>query len=325
MEALLPVTEGHSADLEPVTGRPADQNPALVYLGGLGTGGQRTMREALNTIAGFLTGGRCDVFTLPWGVLRFQHVAAVRARLAERYAPATANKMLAALRGALRAAWRLGQMSAEDYQRAADCKGIRGETLPRGRALSSGELRALCATCGHDPTPAGARDAALIAVMYGGGLRRAEAVALDLAHVNPETGALTVRAGKGHKDRLAYLTGGALDALQAWLRVRGEKPGRLFWQVAKGGHMIPRGLTGDAVYKMLAKRAKEAGVRDFSPHDLRRTFVSDLLDAGADLSTARQMAGHANIQTTARYDRRGEAAKQKAAGLLHFPYVPATK
>lgn len=302
-----------------------DTSPALVYLAGLNSAGsRRTMRGALGTVARLVGGPTADPATFPWSRLRFQHTAALRARLAQDYAAPRANLLLAALRGCLKAAWRLGQVAAEDYARAVDLAPIRGETLPRGRALSAGELRALFLVCSQDHTAAGSRDAALLAVLYGGGLRRAEAAGLDIGDFDPETGALKV-LGKGNKQRLAYVAGGALDALGAWLAVRGAGPGAIFQPIRKNGRMIEGRLTPAAIYKALQRRAEQAGVRRFSPHDLRRSFVSDLLDAGADMSTTQRLAGHASLSTTARYDKRGEVAKKRAAGLLFVPYVgPAT-
>src|SRR3712207_6322084 len=163
--AQLPQTTT-STELIPWQGIPADRNPALVYLASLAVGSRRTMRHALNTVAQILTGGRCDLVTLPWGAIRFQHTQAVRAALQERYTAATANKMLAALRQTLRTAWNLGYLTAEAYQRAVDLKSITGEQpdAATGRALKFGEWVALLSICATDDGPAGVRDAAMIAL-----------------------------------------------------------------------------------------------------------------------------------------------------------------
>lgn len=309
----------------PVTG---DPHPALVYLATLQSPqSRRTMRQALEAIAHALSGGTCDALTLPWAALRYPHAAALRAVLADRLAPATARKYLAALRGVMTAAWRLELLDAETLRRTLDVAPVRGTAAPAGRALLAGELRALFAVCADDPTPAGRRDAALLAVLYGGGLRRAEAVGLALGDYTPETGALLVRVGKGRRARTVFLAPSGQAAVAAWLAVRlpvsSTPTSPLFVPITRGGRLVLRWPTSQLVFTAAVKRAGEAGIAAFSPHDCRRTFVGDLLEAGADLSVVQQLAGHASVTTTARYDRRGEVAKRKAAHLLHIPFRPA--
>src|SRR6266516_1629651 len=233
---------------------PRDPHPALVYLARLGPGSRRTMAQALGVVAG-LVGQTVD--TLDWSGFRYQHAQAVRARLLETRSPGGTNKILAALRGVLKEAWRLGQMDAETYHRATDLPALRGERLPVGRALSTREFLKLFRACAKDQRPAARRDAALLAILYGGGLRRSEVVALDVADYNPDTTELRVREGKGRKDRIAYATNGAKAALDAWLLVRGQEPGPLFWSAAgRGRALMNRRMSDQAVLLVLRKRAK---------------------------------------------------------------------
>ena len=89
--------------------------------------------------------------------------------------PATINHVLAAVRGTLREAWRLGLINAETFARVVDVGNVSASTLPAGRHVAVGEVRRLFETCGDKPS--GARDAAMLALLYGCGLRRSEAVA----------------------------------------------------------------------------------------------------------------------------------------------------
>ena len=309
--ATHPIIEGeHTAR--------SSQRPALVYLASLATGSRRTMRGALDTIAGLLSSGQADAEGLPWHQLRYEHTAALRAALVERYAPATCSKLLSALRGVLRTCRRLELLSGDDYTRAIDLAPVRGSRLPKGRALTADELGALLGACAADNGPAGARDAALVAILARGGLRRSEAVALDPADY--DAGAITVRSGKGNKERVCYIRNGAAAAVERWIARRGSAAGPLFVGIDKVQRISDRRLTAQAILYILQERGEQADLAPFSPHDLRRTMISDLLDAGADLSAAQQLAGHSNPSTTARYDRRGEQAKRKAAGLLSFPH-----
>jgi integrase len=79
-------------------------------------------------------------------------------------------------------------------------------------------------------------------------------------------------------------------------------------------------MAAQAIYNLLQKRGTEAKIKNFTPHDVRRSFVTHLLDASADVITVSKMAGHSDPKTTAKYDRRPEEAKRKAASLLFVPY-----
>ena len=317
------VAKAGTVDQPPAGGAgPVAESPAAVYLARLGAGSQRTMRGALERIAELVAGGRRTVETLPWHQLRYQHTQAVRAALVDDdLKPATVNKHLAALRGVLQEAWRLGLMTGEDFHRAADLPSVKGSTLPAGRNVGAGEVAALVAACKADDSAAGSRDVAMLAVAFTAGVRLAELVALDLDDYDPETGEVHVRHGKGKVERLTYVQNGAARAVAAWLEARGEQPGPLFCPINRGGRVTVRPMTGQAVYATFAKRAGAAGVAVFSPHDARRTYAGDLLDAGADIVTVQKLMGHATVATTSRYDRRPEAAKRRAAGLLHFPFL----
>lgn len=320
-DMLLPSESNTRDDLVLRASLAVDRHPALVYLASLSPGSRRTMVQAPDTIAAILSVGRLDMLTLDWSALRYQHTAAVRAQLAARYRPATVNKMVSALRGVLHHAWKLGQMGAEDYHRACDLRTVKGNTLPAGRDLGIGEIAALMDVCAGDASPAGARDAAIIAIMYATGIRRASVIMLDNADYDGEAHTMRVTGAKGQTEYIAHVAqDGARQALADWLDVRGDAAGPLFWPINKSGRMTNRRLSAPAIYNMLGKRAEQAGINHFSPHDLRRTLAGDLLDAGADIVVVQKILGHANVTTTARYDRCPEDVKRKAAGLIHVPY-----
>jgi site-specific recombinase XerD len=297
---------------------PASSSPAEAYVAGLAPGSRRAQAAALVRLARLL--GADDPRRLAWWQITPPIVDAIRAQLSDEAAPATVNRLLSALRGTLRAAWRAGLMDAAAYQAARDVKGARGSRLPRGRAVGTEEWRKLFREIAHEASPMRERDTALVALAYAGGFRRAELVALDLANYDRDTGRLRV-VGKGNKERAVFVSNGARDALHAWLRVRGPAAGPLLLPVDRHGHVLPRRLTEQTVYDRLRYLAERAGVAAFSPHDCRRSLAGDLLDAGVDLATVQAMLGHASPATTARYDRRGERAVRQASERVHVPYT----
>lgn len=296
-----------------------DQNPANVYLAKLNGRSRRVQADALNTIADHLAAG-ASYQDIPWHEIEYQHAQAIRSKLLESYSPASVNRMLSALRETVKQAWLLGLTTADNYMRVKQVENVKATRLPAGRHVNSGEIKALLDACIADPGPAGYRDAAIIAWMVTQGPRRSEIAAANLDDYDPDSGLLKILAGKGNKDRTNYIENGAAEAMSDWLQVRGSEPGPLFIPIDRHGNMENRRMSAQAIYNMINRRIDQAGIRDFSPHDLRRTFISDALDVGADLATVSKLVGHANTNTTTGYDRRPERAKKSASQLLTVPY-----
>jgi site-specific recombinase XerD len=291
-------------------------NPAQAYLLSLNSVRSRqTMASFLNIVARMLGAG--SLADCSWGALRRHHVLGITEMLRDAgRAVATVNTYLSALKGVASEAWMLKLMDVESWQHIRAVRQIRGSTLPRGRALKREEIRALFAVCEADAGSTGVRDAALLAVILGCGLRRSEVVALSYEDIQPGDRALKV-LGKGNKERLAYVPDGAWQRLQFWVdQVRGEAPGALFPRIRRHDVVTDNRLTDQAVYHILQVRQRQARIEKCAPHDLRRTFATAMLDNGEDLITVKDAMGHASVSTTQKYDRRGEERLKRAREKL---------
>lgn len=146
-----------------------------------------------------------------------------------------------------------------------------------------------------EPTWRRRRDDALLEILYGSGLRVGELCALDVASVDLVGGAVTVW-GKGSKQRRVPLGAPALDAVRAWLAVRGEvlgaEAGAALFGNERGRRLGPRD-----VRRILDRRSPTPT----HPHALRHTYATHLLDGGADLRAVQELLGHADVATTQRY------------------------
>jgi len=166
--------------------------------------------------------------------------------------------------------------------------------------LTVAEVEALLAVP-DTSTPRGLRDRAIIEVLYAAGLRVSELVGLNVADVDLHQ-ALVQVVGKGGKERIGLLGRPAVQALRAYLKVGrpallGQRPTNALWLNHRGGRLTTRGVA-----LILSRAGKQAGIRTpVSPHILRHSFATHLLDGGADLRIVQELLGHANLATTQIY------------------------
>lgn len=330
LEVLPAVSTGSDGRGGSITSSQADDfnefnrgNPAQLYLASLHSHvSAKSMKSRLNQFASWT--GALSIDSCTWSAMRAPHIVAflkwyeqgVDAERTQgkdgRRLGSTVNTTLCALRGVAKHAWLCGQITEEDYAKIRAVKPVRYSRLPAGRELTKTETFRIQNGLASNK-PADIRDLAMILLMVGCGLRRAEIPLLRCENYNPETLELTL-VGKGDKERKVFLPPVVRDALDAWIHeVRGDEPGFLFGRIRKNGRYEPKQpLNADSVGWIFKRTLLRLGIDAATPHDLRRTFAGRLMDNGVDLSTIQKLMGHANVSTTARYDRRGEDRQRNA-------------
>lgn len=226
-----------------------------------------------------------------------EFVAGLRStRDEQRLAPATIRRKVAALRSFFKHLRRQGVIETDPAEQLAALK--RERKLPA--VLSIAEVERLMEVTGGTE-PADLRDRAILELMYGAGLRASELTGLRATSVDLSDS--YVRAlGKGSKERIVPIGRTAIAAVRRYLErgrpvLAGSRQPQVLFVNQRGGPLTRQGL-----YKIIARRAREAGLDGrMSPHTLRHSFATHLLDGGCDLRSVQEMLGHADVSTTQLY------------------------
>eukprot|EP01133_Synstelium_polycarpum_P005363 gene5363-6213_t len=293
------------------------RNPLTLYLTRLAPSSQLTMRYVLQDAADRLGFEDINLEDIDWHLLQPEHVMALVAVLREDgYAPNTSSLYVNAVRGVMNEAWRMSLISQDHLLKMRSVKAMAGTRLSQGRNLRRTLIRELMEVCAADPRPQGLRDAAVIGILYGSGMRKSESVNIELGQVNFDERSLQV-TGKGNKQLIKYAPAWAFAKLEAWLAFRRSqlKPGEqddgfLFNRIRRGSHITRERITKHAIYYIARQRGEQVGVK-IMPHDFRRSFITRVIEE-YDLSIAQKLAHHTNIQTTATYDVRDDNERRRA-------------
>jgi len=306
------------------------QLPANIYLESLEDSGRRSMRILLGQAASLY--GYDSIEAMPWENLRFEHLAKIKSQFrtlknqhGTKYSERTINMLIYAIRGVAKVAFNLKLIDIDDLQRLNQVKPIKIERLPAGRAVDSDELDKLFSACLDDDRPAGVRDHAILHCLYIAGLRRSEIAKLTINNFiiikNKQSGLRVAEfrfIGKGAKEANCPVDDSALNAMDNWIKLRSFEPGPLFCSITKGGSInLQRHMSEQSIYNIVRMRSNQAGIPPVSPHDMRRSLASDLLNKKKEpIKRVQKIMRHSDIRTTAIYIRDDEEANRKAISTL---------
>lgn len=291
-------------------------NPAELYIQTLDSQVSiKNVTYALNHIALMLSGKQC-LFSYEWSTLTYQKITQLKAQyLKKGLSPNSINTYLALIKGVCREAWKIGIISTDDYMLIKEIKRVKSIKLCSGRSLSHQEIRKIVTHFQKLKSPIGYRNAAIFALIYGAGLRVAELCNLAVSNYDGEKLTIT---GKGNKEAIIPIPSFIKTILDKWLAVLNNETGFIFVRIARYGVIHQNNISPKSV-RYVCNLARDAlSIAHFSPHDLRRSFATNLIENGVDLFTVQNLMRHTSMETTKRYDMRGEKTKKAAVELLPF-------
>lgn len=288
------------------------KNPADTYLLSLNSkDGVKNASRILRRFCKMSSNNEC-YSTFDWSILNYTMLLDLKHHYQELGLSAgTINTYLAPLKGVAKEAWRQKLISTDDFLHIREVKRVKGHKELSGKALASYELKELIQHCLKGGSTLGKRNAAMIALTYGAGLRVHELAKLTIDDY--ENGCIKF-VGKGNKERIQPLPKYTISVLNKWLKCRPESTKGLFLRLRRNQAVSTIQLS----YRSIGTIYKRIGLYEFCPHDLRRSFATNLLESGVDVFTVQNLMGHSNVNTTRRYDMRGERTKAKAVELLPF-------
>jgi site-specific recombinase XerD len=217
-------------------------------------------------------------------------------------APGTINLRLGAVRRLVYEAADSGLLSSDLAAGIRRVKGVRNLGMRLGNWLTAEQSVALWQAPDRERLK-GKRDRALLALLLACGLRRHEAVALWLEHLEQREGhwAIVDLKGKAGHVRTVPVPDWVMEELRLWLNAAEIDRGKIFRRVTKMGRILGEGMTEKAVWHIVKDSAKVIGVEKLAPHDLRRSCARLCHAAGGELEQIQFLLGHVSVQTTERY------------------------
>ncbi|MDX2370899.1 MAG: tyrosine-type recombinase/integrase [Colwellia sp.] len=227
----------------------------------------------------------------------------------------TINLTLSALKSLAYECWQQKIIDIECYTRIKMIKKLKGTRAVAGRVLKTSEVEKIKHYYKNSNDNKNTRNYAIFALACGAGLRRREIMLLNVSDIKNHT---ILVHGKGNKSRTIYLSKFVNHAVYKWLKTLKRKSGALFSSICKNEEIANTRISSMGIGVVINQIIVNVKVEHFTPHDLRRTFATTLLEVGADKIAVQRLMGHSSLNTTIIYDRRGEKTQKMAIKMLPF-------